>query len=97
MRRVEFLAAAAFLASWTSVCQAQVEATVSGQVVDETDGAQLAGAGVTVLDAACAPLTGASPTPKDASLLSALRLASTGSAPAMVAMRSVRQTSLSGS
>jgi len=59
MRRVELLAAAAFLASWTSVCHAQVEATVSGQVVDETDGVPVPGAGVTVLDAAGAPLTGA--------------------------------------
>ena len=58
MRRTEFLAATVLLASWTSVCHAQVEATVSGQVVDETDGAPLAGAGVTVLDAAGAP-TGA--------------------------------------
>src|SRR5688500_9920852 len=59
MRRVEFLAAAVLVASWASVCQAQVQATVSGQVVDAAGGAPLAGAGVAVLNEAGAPLTGA--------------------------------------
>jgi hypothetical protein len=60
MKGIKFFVAAALLASCASVVHAQqIEATVSGQVVDETGGAPLAGAGVAVLDDADVPLTGA--------------------------------------
>jgi Outer membrane protein beta-barrel family/Carboxypeptidase regulatory-like domain/TonB-dependent Receptor Plug Domain len=59
MRRITCLAAAALVASWASASHAQIQATVSGQVVDEVAGVPLAGAGVTVLNPAGVPLSGA--------------------------------------